>query len=89
MIELSAAQVTLLVSTLSFIIWLIRLEGRLTEEIALRKQHQLFQAEKDAGHNSRVIGLEGRILDELRKLESTVRRVEEKLDHKQDKGHTQ
>lgn len=87
MIELTSSQVTLFLSVIGFIVWLIRLEGRLSQEIALRMQHQEHQLEKDAGHHARVIGLEGRILDELRKLESTVRRVEEKLDKKQDKEH--
>jgi hypothetical protein len=87
MIELTAPQLTIIISVVGFVVWLIRLEGRLSQEIALRIQHQTYQLEKDAGHNARVLGLEGRILDELRKLESTVRRMEEKLDKKQDKEH--
>lgn len=85
MIELSPYQFTLFSSIIIVVVWLIRLESKIIMEKALREQFEKNLREKDQAHSTRITGLEGRILDELRKLENSVMRVADKLDGKQDK----
>jgi hypothetical protein len=85
MIELTAVQVSVALAFIAGIVWLIRLEAKINKEIALREQFTLFISEKDKHHNGRIQGLEGRVLDELRKLREDIGKVSEKLDKKQDK----
>ena len=87
MIELNPFQFTFFSSIILVAVWLIRLEAKVNKEIALREQFEAHLKDKDHTHNGRINGLEGRILDELRKLDLAVRRVEDKLDNKQDKQH--
>lgn len=85
MIELTPFQFTFFSSIILVVVWLIRLEAKVNKEIALREQFETHLKDKDHNHNGRINGLEGRILDELRKLDLAVKRVEDKLDNKQDK----
>jgi hypothetical protein len=62
------------------IVWLIRLEGRVNTEKELRLQADVHHKEANQAMN-------GRILDEFRKVETALVRFETKLDSKQDK-HT-
>lgn len=80
MIELTTTQFTFLSSIVLGVVWLIRLEGRVNTERELRLQADVHHKEANQQMN-------GRILDEFRKVETALVRFETKLDNKQDK-HT-
>jgi len=79
MIELNAQQLTYFLSVIAGIVWLIRLEGRVNTEKELRLQADVHHKESNQQMN-------GRILDEFRKVETALVRFETKLDSKQDKN---
>jgi hypothetical protein len=78
MIELTTYQLTFFTSIVLGIVWLIRLEGRVNTERELRLQADVHHKESNQQMN-------GRILDEFRKVETALVRFETKLDSKQDK----
>lgn len=85
MIEFTALQLSLMTSLVLVVGWCIRLEGVVKTERELRIQRECNDVGKDAASNSRVMHLEGRILDEVRALRADITRFQDRLDTKMDK----
>lgn len=85
MIEFSALQLSLMTSLVLVVAWCIRLEGSIKTERELRIQRDKNDAGKETANNSRVMQLEGRILDEVRGLRADITRFQDRLDTKMDK----
>jgi hypothetical protein len=86
-IELTALQFSIICGMVTVIVWLIRLEGRVNTEKALREQSENNTISREQFNSGRVTNLEGRILDEMRKLREDITRFQDRLDTKQDKAH--
>jgi len=85
MIEFTMLQFSLISSVVGVVVWLIRLEGKLNLESELRKQSDNNAKEKDILNSGRITNFEGRIFDDIRKLNDAILRLESKYDRKQDK----
>lgn len=85
MIEFTAFQFTLLCALVTVCAWVFRLEGKVNIERELRRQAEENSKEKDKMNNGRITNFEGRIFDDIKKLNEAMIRVENKLDSKQDK----
>ena len=85
MIEFTMLQFSLISSVVGVVVWLIRLEGKLNLESELRKQSDNNSKEKDILNSGRITNFEGRIFDDIRKLNDAILRLESKYDRKQDK----
>lgn len=86
MIEFTAFQFTLLCALVTVCAWVFRLEGKVNIERELRKQSEINSKEKDFMNNGRITNFEGRIFDDIRKLNEAILRLESKYDRKQDKA---
>jgi hypothetical protein len=71
---MTTVDVTIILSVLAGVVWLVRLEGR------VNLSDRLISAME-----RRMESLEGRIIAELRDLKSDIKSLSDKIDHKADK----